>query len=475
MQVRLGRFLFGLIVLLAVNIPGTSQQSAPSQPAGQIARPDPSDPTHPFDTPAPVTHPASDAQFATWRKQAKAALFIPDEMPAPAAHDFGSFSPMAGVVAHRVTYASLYGMRVPAIVYRPDHAAGKLPAVIVVAGHGGSKSTWYEVYAGLLYASAGAVVVTYDTVGEGERNAQRLTNASSHDTVLSGPQSQARLGGAMIADVMGAASYALSLPDVDPQRVAALGYSMGSFHAALAAGLDPRIHELVASGGGDLDGNGGAWDSSSKVMCQGGPYQALSFLPDKAAILYALHQRAGGTLALNGMIDSLVERPHHFQSFFADLNTRVAALAGPGIPPIDTIFYPGVGHRPSWVDRDAAAWLNARLHFPRWQNIALDSLGETRIADWAVATGATINKGYEVETKEGGIEAVGHGFPAPSIDQLQAVPTAEWQAHKDQYVWQGLAKKILLAQGLPPDIPVPSGESGGSHGPAYPDTPAPQH
>ena len=28
---------------------------------------------------------------------------------------------------------------------------------VVVAGHGGSKSTWYEVYAGLLYASAGAV------------------------------------------------------------------------------------------------------------------------------------------------------------------------------------------------------------------------------------------------------------------------------------------------------------------------------
>ena len=97
----------------------------------------------------------------------------------------------------------------------------------------------------------------------------------------------------MIGDIMGAVSYVLSLPEVDSKRIAVVGYSMGSFHAVLAAGLDPRISALVLSGGGDLDGNGGSWDSSSKIMCQGGPYQALSFLPDKGAILYGLHQRVG--------------------------------------------------------------------------------------------------------------------------------------------------------------------------------------
>ena len=360
---------------------------------------------------------------------------------------------MPGVIAHRITFSTQYGMRIPAIVYSPAHAKGKLPAVVVVAGHGGDKTTWYEVYAGLLYASAGAVVITYDPIGEEERNADHLSDARAHDTRLPGQDSPARMGGLMIGDVMQAVSYAASRADVDPKRIAVLGYSMGSFHAALAAGLDPRIRALVLSGGGDLDGNGGSWDSSTKIMCQGGPYRALNFLPDKGAILYALHQRSGETLGLNGSEDALVATPHHFESFFADLNTRVAALAGPGTPPIEYRFYKGIGHRPSWVNLDAATWLNDRLKFPLWRNVTLASLGETHISEWAATTGAHINATYDAEVREGGVRAVGNGFPAPSREQLQAVPEAEWQAHRDAYIWQSWARQTLLTEGLPPNVP----------------------
>jgi dienelactone hydrolase len=422
--------------------------------AQNIARPDPADPAHPFDTPAPVAHPASSAQFTKWREQALAALFLAGPRPPLAPRDFGTFQAMPGVVAHRVTYGTQFGMRVPAIVYRPQHAQGKLPAVIVVAGHGGDKSTWYELYAGLLYAGAGAVVITFDPIGEGERNAEHLHDARAHDTVLPGPTSPARLGGLMIGDVSQAVSYALSLPEVDPNRVAVLGYSMGSFHAALAAGIDPRIHFLVLSGGGDLDGNGGSWDSSSKIMCQGGPYRALSFLPDKGAILYALHQRVGETLVLNGVEDNLVAAPHHGPSFFADLNARVAALTGGARPAIETRFYAGVGHRPSWVNRDAAEWLNARLRFPNWRGEPIDSLGETHIGAWAAATGARINHGYETEKTEAGVQAVGRNFPAPGAAQLVAVPAGEWSA--DRYAWQGWAQRTLKAEGLSDAVPTPA-------------------
>jgi dienelactone hydrolase len=424
--------------------------------AQNITRPDPTDPAHPFNTPAPVAHPAGNAQFSEWRQQALAALFLAGPKPELAPRDFGTFQAMPGVVAHRVTYGTQFGMRVPAIVYRPERAPGKLPAVIVVAGHGGDKSTWYEVYAGLLYAGAGAVVVTFDPIGEGERNAEHLHDARAHDTVLPGATSPARLGGLMIGDVSQAVSYALSLPEVDPDRVAVLGYSMGSFHAALAAGLDPRIHFLVLSGGGDLDGNGGSMDTNTKIMCQGGPYQALSLLPDKGAILYALHQRAGETLVLNGGEDRLVAVSHHGPSFFTDLNARVAALTCAAQPPMETRFYAGVGHRPSWVNRDAAAWLNARLLFPNWRGKSIDSLGETHIGAWAAANGAHINRGYDTEKSEAGVQAVGSNFPAPATAQLLAVPEPEWTAHQDLYTWQGWAQRTLQAEGLADPVPTPA-------------------
>jgi len=91
-----------------------------------------------------------------------------------------------------------------------------------------------------------------------------------------------------------------------------------------------------------------------------------------------------------------------------------------------------------------------------WQNLSLNSLGETHIAGWAAATGAHINHGYESEKTEGGIHALGYGFPAATRAELQVVPEAEWQAHQDLYTWQGWAKRTLIAEGLPADVPEPT-------------------
>ncbi len=395
-----------------------------------------------------ITKQASVKQLELWREQIRAALFIPVKGPAIEAKEYGSFSPMPGVVVQKVTYGTRFDMRVPALVYMPEKPKGKLPAVIIVAGHGGDKASWYEVYAGLLYAKAGAVVITYEPIGENERSGTHLSEAREHDNVIPGDKSQAMMGGIMIGDVIQAVSYAVSRPDVDPKRVAVLGYSMGSFHAALAAAIDPRINALVLSGGGDLDGNGGAWDSSTKLMCQGGPYKALSFLPDKGAILYALHQRSGETLVLNGMEDGLITKPGHTNSFFAGLNSRMSVIAGPKAPLIEYKFYDGVAHRPSWVNADAAKWLNKRLHFANWASLEPVETNTTHIAEWVTATGARINKGYIEEPREGGIRAVGTGFTPPTREQLQVVPQAEWEAHKEQYTWEACARGILKAQGL---------------------------
>ncbi|WP_049789481.1 hypothetical protein [Granulicella tundricola] len=69
--------------------------------------------------------PATPAQYTKWRTQIRQALFIPATLPSVEPQSFGTFSPTPGVIAERVTYATLYGMRVPAIVYRPEKPSGK--------------------------------------------------------------------------------------------------------------------------------------------------------------------------------------------------------------------------------------------------------------------------------------------------------------------------------------------------------------
>ena len=179
----------------------------------------------------------------------------------------------------------------------------------MVNGHGGDKYSWYAFYAGILYARAGAAVLTYDPIGEGERNAQRQDGSRQHDRNVDPPEMARRMGGLMITDVMQAVSYLAQRPDTDATRSAAVGYSMGSFVLGIACAVETRLNSCVLTGGGNLDGPGGYWDSSSKKMCQAIPYRSLMFLGDRGAALYDLHAARGGTFIINGSEDDVVSIP----------------------------------------------------------------------------------------------------------------------------------------------------------------------
>jgi dienelactone hydrolase len=400
--------------------------------------------------PPSVKQPATPQDFDRWRRKIRQALFIDDPLPGLAPRSYGSFSPTPGVIAERITYGTSYGMRVPAIVYRPAQSGKHRPGLVIVNGHSGDKSSWYAFYSGILYARAGAVVVTYDPVGEYERNSGRGSDTKAHDTFVPGPEMPQRMGGQMITDVMQAVGYLARRSDVDPHRIAVAGYSMGSFHAAIAGALDSRIHALVLSGGGNLDGRGGYWDSSSKVMCQAGPYHALEFLVDRGAVLYALNQRRGPTFVINGTVDPLITVPHTLEPFFEDLRNRTAALTGTRTGLFETFWIPDAGHRPNFVTRPAALWLNDQLHLPNWTDAAIRNLGEVHISEWAAQTGAHIGQGFQKEVSEGGVRALAADVPNVPRDLLQAVPLDEWQSHKDDFVWEAWVDRARKASGVRP-------------------------
>src|SRR5581483_495642 len=84
--------------------------------------------------------PAKHNQWQELRQQIESVLHVPQPLPNVQAKTYGQFSPAAGVAADRVSYATDYALRVPAIVYHPAGATiTQHPALIVGKGHGGDK------------------------------------------------------------------------------------------------------------------------------------------------------------------------------------------------------------------------------------------------------------------------------------------------------------------------------------------------
>ena len=375
------------------------------------------------------------------RARIKATLFVPSPPPELKAESYGQFEPAPGVVAERVSYATDYGLRVPAIVYRPKQVAGKMPGMVVVNGHGGDKYSWYSFYTGILYARAGAAVLTYDPIGEGERNALRKNGTRQHDKLVEPPEMGRRMGGLMITDVMQAVSYLSQRPDTDGKRIAAVGYSMGSFVLGLACAVETRLNSCVLAGGGNLDGVGGYWDSSNKPMCQAIPYQSLRFLGDRGAVLYDLHADRGSTLVINGTADDVVAMPESGPKFFEDLRRRTIALHGSAKGVFDVEWNDGGGHRPYWLTRPAALWLQRHLAFPNWTEATIASMPETHILDWAARNNVFIDRLYATELREGGTRSLGADVPAVPHDEMNALPLELWNRVKDQYVYETWVKE----------------------------------
>jgi dienelactone hydrolase len=400
--------------------------------------------------------PASKKQVNAWRRQMRQALLIPDPLPNLEVEDYTTFEPAPGITAARISYKTAYGLRVPAIVYYPTVAsAQKLPGMVLVNGHGADKTSWYAYYTAVLYAKAGAVVITYDPIGEGDSNDDHQDGVGEHDKkILDPPSMPARLGGLMITDIMQGVSYLIQRHDVDAKRIAVLGFSMGSFESALAGAADPRIHALLLTGGGDLDGADGYWDRSA-VMCQGGPYRALAFLGDRGPVLYTLGARRGVTFIINGTNDTVVDIPHHEQDFFDALRQRTITLNGSDHGVFETYFDPGASHRPNWMTPTAAAWLEKNLRFPNWSSISVAGLPVEPMRAWAERVGFTLNKSSAREDRDAGLPILVAPVPLLSKEQLTILPLADWERRKSEFVYSTWAERATTAAKSMPSVTKP--------------------
>jgi dienelactone hydrolase len=398
-----------------------------------------------------------------WRNQIRTTLYVPSKLPPLEAKTWSSFSPVKGVVADRVTYRTASGMLVPAIVYRPEHWTGqsrgvKLPGIVIVNGHGADKFSWYAFYSGMMFAQAGAEVVTYDPIGEGERNIEKKSQAGAHDRIVQTPAGipsgdwGQRLAGLMQVDLHQAVTYLTQRPEVDSRRIAVLGYSMGAFISGIAGAIDPRIHAVLLSGGGTYDDeqDGGKTFDGGKLPCQTPPWRALRVLGAaphmRGAVIYALNADRGPMLVENGSEDEVMDIPHRGPEWFAGLRAQAIALRKSDRDIFTTHVDAGRGHRPAWVERTGALWLNQKIHFANWNAAAIAKRPETRIGDWATANGVFIPKNYQREDREGGLRALGGSLPGVERDQLMALPAADWEKLRAQLTYESWAEKTLAAE-----------------------------
>lgn len=396
------------------------------------------------------------ARLERWRRMIRKQLYIPAKLPALEAKTWSTFSPMVGVVAERVTYRTADGMLVPAIVYWPERKGRKLekmPGIVVVNGHGGDKFSWYSFYSGMMLAQAGAMVVTYDPIGEGERNVEKKSRAGSHDAWVDPPAGLARtdwgqrLGGLMQIDLMQAVSYLAARPEVDAKRIGVVAYSMGAFVAGITGAIDPRIHAVVLSGGGVYDGPGGYFDANP-LPCQSPVYRALQSVGDRGAVLMALNAARGPMLVMNGAADRVMDIPRHDVAWFTGLRERAVAVRGTKKDMFTTVFFPGIDHRTSWVDRVGVAWLGEQLHFARWNAKAIAEAPLTHVSEWAKENGVDITRAYLREEREGGLMAVGTGIPGVKRKDLMVLPEKDWERLEGSLTYEAWAVKMKAAEAV---------------------------
>jgi len=140
---------------------------------------------------------------------------------------------------------------VPAYFLRPRETVGKLPAVLFNHAHGGEYHIGKEEAIefrqgqqrppwGVALVREGYAVLCIDHWAFGERRGRRESEIFK-EMLWNGQV----MWGMMVYDSIRAVDYLVSRRDIDPDRIATLGISMGSTMAWWLAALDPRIAVCV--------------------------------------------------------------------------------------------------------------------------------------------------------------------------------------------------------------------------------------
>ena len=142
----------------------------------------------------------------------------------------------------RIVFQTLPGVLVPAHLYLPAGAEGRVPAVLFYVGHwwpDGKTKPDFQAFC-INMARLGFVVLAWDPFGQGERGISSRDHRRV-EALLVGISQQ----GFAEYETRCALEYLLSRKEVDPHRIGMTGASGGGYNTWITAALDDRIAVAV--------------------------------------------------------------------------------------------------------------------------------------------------------------------------------------------------------------------------------------
>ncbi len=330
-----------------------------------------------------------------------------------------------GIVIEKWVFTSEPGSRVPAVLYRPKKPSGRMPAIVLTFGHGGSKSQWQYNYAGQLFARLGLACLALDPLGEEERHRKGRLGTRAHDpkSVSARADKAGRLVmGKLVFDTMRGIDFLLERDNIDPQRIGVAGNSLGGAKAGWMAALEPRIKMAIVSGWAYHD------VTIRSKYCTRLPNERMR--EELSWTEYAsLAVPDCALLIVNGDADAIIDRDADGSAWSgtrdvargaAEVYKRLGAKGK-----IYAWFEPGGGHRPYFVYKESLEWINRHLGTPAMTLDRIRSLPTVNSGDWCDRQGIRLEKLYGTALHQRGATLPDVGLRPTPREKLSCLKPGE--------------------------------------------------
>ena len=145
-----------------------------------------------------------------------------------------------------LTFTGVGGARIYAKYARPKHKKSGCPAILFFHGYRGNSGNWYER---MPYVAAGFSIFAMDCRGQGGRSEDisPIKGNTHHGHIIRGLDEgpEHLLFRQIFLDTAELASIAMSMDEVDPEKLCVTGMSQGGALTIACSSLEPRVKRLA--------------------------------------------------------------------------------------------------------------------------------------------------------------------------------------------------------------------------------------